>query len=213
MGSQQGARPTYTHPPRLSPLLPFLPPIALFHPRLIWQRRRRRAGVTEGHCSSSNITLVPLFPSLVTLSLYFALTSLSSPQFCLDFNSSPWFPSSPSHRLYNLGDANTLSFLFVVCSLRYYWEFHQDRLGLIYGASFDTSFFFPILHIYWCLIPFNPFHSPYSHLVCVLDLFSLNLSTLTFLKAIRKEERTLNLQTVSFSIRKMCVSRQRVTAE
>lgn len=72
----------YLQPPRpLSPPLLFLPPIALFHPRLIWQRRRRRAGarVTKGHCSSSNITLMPLVPHLVTLSLYFALTSLSLP--------------------------------------------------------------------------------------------------------------------------------------
>lgn len=144
MGSQQGARPTYTHPPRLSPLLPFLPPIALFHPRLIWQRRRRRAGVTEGHCSSSNITLVPLFPSLVTLSLYFALTYLSSPQFCLDFNSSPWFPSSPSHRLYNLGDANTLSFLFVVCSLSdTIGNFTKTDSASFMGLHLTLLFFFP----------------------------------------------------------------------
>lgn len=61
MGSQQGARPTYSLIPPSSPLLPLFLPIALFHPRLIWQQRRRRAGVTKGHCSSSKDTLMPLF--------------------------------------------------------------------------------------------------------------------------------------------------------
>lgn len=69
----------YLPPPPLSPPLLFLPPTALFHPRLIWQRRRRRAGarVTKGHCSSSNIALMPLSP----LSRH--LVSLLCPHFSL----------------------------------------------------------------------------------------------------------------------------------
>lgn len=83
----------YLQPPRsLSPSLLSLPPITLFYPCLIWQRRWRRAGarVTKGHCSSSNITLILLFPCLVTLPSLLSLSSRlllsSSLQFCLCFN-------------------------------------------------------------------------------------------------------------------------------
>lgn len=122
MGSQQGARPTYT--PSYTVLL-FLPPITLFHPRLIWQRRRRRAGarVTKGHCTSSNITL----------SVSCHLVSLLCPHFSLlpvryippphTFVSVLTFPASLvapvfltlRDRAYNFGDARHL----VIFVLRY----------------------------------------------------------------------------------------------
>lgn len=67
-----------------------------FHPCLIWQHRRRRAGarVTKGHGSSSKDTLMPLFPPpsspcLFTLPSLFSppcSISSSSPHFCLHFN-------------------------------------------------------------------------------------------------------------------------------
>lgn len=109
MGSQQGARPTYNPPPPSRPLRSCSsPPIALFHPRLIWQWKAKESGERESprdtaHLQTSHSCLS--FPRLVTLSLYFALTSLSSParpifsspQFCLRFNFSR-LPSSYSRR-------------------------------------------------------------------------------------------------------------------
>lgn len=102
-----------------TPPLPLFPPIALFHPRLIWQRRRRRAGarVTKGHCSSSNITLMPLFPlSRHLVSLLCPHLSLlparSVPPPC-SFVSVSTSPASlvsltPRDRAYSLGDARHL---------------------------------------------------------------------------------------------------------
>lgn len=109
MGSQQGARPTYNRLLLPSPPpLRLVSPITLYHPHLIWQPRRRRAAttVTEGRCSSSNIPLMTLFPSLITLSLCSALTYPLLPCFLLPAILSWVLTSPPPFRLLTVRDGS-----------------------------------------------------------------------------------------------------------
>lgn len=217
MGSQQGARPTYI-PLVPSPLCscPSLP-ITPLHPRLIWQQRWRRAGVrvTEGRCSSSNITLIRLFPCLVTLPSLLSLSSRSI--LCLCFNSPPP-PLSSSHRVYNRGDARHIV-IFIMCSTLFC--FFLSELEIINSQGFfsciwtylkfentsgittktnpasyadlNVTLLLESGYLLWCLTPWNPVHSLIFILFVLQIIFHLNLSSLTFLTSARKEEKNINV--------------------
>lgn len=199
MGSQQGARPTYI-PLVPSPLCscPSLP-ITPLHPRLIWQQRWRRAGVrvTEGRCSSSNITLIRLFPRLVTLPSLLSLSSRSL--LCL----SNWLPPSSSvfltqslqprwckthcHFYYVLyfvlffsvwtGNHQLSRFFLLHLNIfkiwKYLWDYHQDKPSLICRSQCDTFTWVWISALMSDTLKPRPL--PYFHFVCASDHLSPEL--------------------------------------
>ena len=145
-----------TSPSPLSPLDSCSsPPIALFHPRLIWQPGRRRAGseshrgtllIFKHHTRASFLLPPPPRPlsrhlvSLLSprLSLLPARSRSSSPQFCLRFNfypphssSSRWDPERTTPVM-----QDTLSFLFCTRLLFIWIWAHQFSM-----VSFIWTYF------------------------------------------------------------------------
>lgn len=137
---------------RCSSCLPWL----RSNPRLIRQRRRRRAPLTEGRS----------LPSPVSSSRCFALTSVPSQQFCLHVNIS-CLPRSPGLRLVCLSCA-PFTFLKSASNLPGFWEHHQVLMTVYLTALF----FFgssPLPSAPSTLLtPSTPL-LPYSHLIFVLE--------------------------------------------
>lgn len=142
-----------TSPSPLSPLDSCSsPPIALFHPRLIWQPGRRRAGseshrgtllIFKHHTHASFLLPPPPPPPPLSrhlvsllcprLSLLPARSRSSSPQFCLRFN---FLPASLAFltlrsRAHNPGDARHLV-IFVLRSASFCLNLNSSDLNVFF---------------------------------------------------------------------------------